>query len=59
MLWIPTALDRLIQQAVHQVLSPRFDLDGALSRRFTRPGNTWPKAAAGWLTWTWKSSSIV
>lgn len=71
MLGIPTVLDRLIQQAVHQVLSPCFDPDfsehsygfrpgrGALNRRSRRLEVMSPKGVAGWWTWTWKSSLIA
>ena len=40
MLGIPTVLDRLIQQAVHQVLSPLFDPDFSQSSYGFRPGRS-------------------
>jgi len=40
MLGIPTVLDRLIQQAVHQVLSPKFDPDFSESSYGFRPGRS-------------------
>jgi group II intron reverse transcriptase/maturase len=40
MLGIPTVLDRLIQQAVHQVLSPLFDPDFSESSYGFRPGRS-------------------
>lgn len=40
MLGIPTVLDRLIQQAVHQVLSPMFDPDFSESSYGFRPGRS-------------------
>jgi group II intron reverse transcriptase/maturase len=40
MLGIPTVLDRLIQQAVHQVLSPLFDLGFSESSYGFRPGRS-------------------
>ena len=40
MLGIPTVLDRLIQQAVHQVLSPLFDPDFSASSYGFRPGRS-------------------
>jgi len=68
-LGIPTVLDRLIQQAMHQVLSPvsiwgsRRPLmasgrDGAPTRRCWLPAAMWRRAGAGWWTSTWRSSSI-
>lgn len=39
-LGIPTALDRLIQQAVHQVISPVFDKDFSKSSYGYRPGKS-------------------
>lgn len=44
MLGIPTVLDRLIQQAVHQVLSPLFDPDFSESSYGFRPGRSAHKA---------------
>lgn len=40
MLGIPTALDRLIQQAMHQVLSPLFDPDFSINSYGFRPGRS-------------------
>ena len=40
MLGIPTVLDRLIQQAMHQVLSPLFDPDFSPSSYGFRPGRS-------------------
>lgn len=40
MLGIPTVLDRLIQQAMHQVLSPLFDPDFSASSYGYRPGRS-------------------
>lgn len=68
MLGIPTVVDRLIQQALHQELMPLFDPDfsessygfvpvGAPIRLFRPPGSMWPKAGAGWSISTWRSSS--
>ena len=65
----PTVLDRLIQQAMHQVLDPMFDPDFSESSYGFRPGRsahqavlTSPRvcseqAGDGWWTWTWRSSS--
>jgi len=39
-LGIPTAVDRLIQQAVHQVMSPLFDPDFSASSYGFRPGRS-------------------
>ncbi len=39
-LGIPTVLDRLIQQALHQVLQPRFDPDFSESSYGFRPGRS-------------------
>ena len=66
-LGIPTVLDRLIQQAVLQVLQPRFDPTFSDSYGF-RPGrnahqavaqarSTWRKASAGWWISIWRNSS--
>lgn len=44
MLGIPTVLDRLIQQAVHQVLSPKFDPGFSSSSYGFRPGKSAHKA---------------
>jgi RNA-directed DNA polymerase len=40
MLGIPTVLDRLIQQALHQVLSPLFDPDFSVNSYGFRPGRS-------------------
>ena len=68
MLGIPTVLDRLIQQALHQVLTPIFDPDFSESSYGFRPGRgcpprgraqpetMWKRAIAGWWIWTWRSS---
>ena len=40
MLGIPTVLDRLIQQAMHQILSPLFDPDFSESSYGFRPGRS-------------------
>jgi len=66
-LGIPTVTDRLIQQALHQVLQPIFDRDFSDSSFGFRPGRSAhtavsnPNASAirgiaGWWTWTLKSS---
>jgi len=68
MLGIPTVIDRLIQQALHQVLSPIFEPSfrnratasgrtGARSKRCSKPAGMFVKEGAGWWTSTWKSSS--
>jgi hypothetical protein len=61
-LGIPTVLDRLIQQALHQVLQPLFDPDFSESgygfrsgRSAWQPGSMWLGTGAGW--WTWRNSS--
>lgn len=67
-LGIPTLTDRLIQQALHQVLQPIFEPKfsassygsgraGARIRRSMRHSGTLPKAVGLWWTWTWRSSS--
>jgi RNA-directed DNA polymerase len=58
-LGIPCVLDRLIQQAILQVLQPRFDSSFSQHSYGFRPGRSamWRKAAAGWWKWTWKSFS--
>lgn len=45
-LGIPTVLDRLIQQALHQVLQPRFDPDFSESSYGFRPGRSAWQAVA-------------
>ena len=64
-LGIPTALDRLIQQAVHQVLSPLFEPGFSDSSYGFRPGRSAHQAVRSrrcspisfWMIWTrnWKS----
>jgi RNA-directed DNA polymerase len=67
-LGIPTVLDRLIQQALHQVLQPLFDPEFSESSYGFRPGRnaqqavkprgaTLPKANGGWWISIWRSSS--
>ena len=67
-LGIPTVLDRMIQQALHQVLSPRFDptfSDPSFGFRpgrgthdaVVRPASTSRRDTGGWWIWTWRSSS--
>ena len=67
-LGIPTVLDRLIQQALHQVLQPLFDPEFSESSYGFRPGRnairrckrrraTLPKASDGSWILTWRSSS--
>lgn len=58
MLGIPTVLDRLIQQAMHQVLNPLFDPDFSASSYGFRPGRSAHQAVkaaknhvAGGLRW--------
>jgi RNA-directed DNA polymerase len=68
-LGIPTVLDRLIQQAVMQVLQRQWDgtfpntatgsdQDGRPIKQWRRRSNISPKATAGALTWIWRNSSI-
>ena len=45
-LGIPTVLDRLIQQALHQVMQPRFDPDFSESSYGFRPGRSAWQAVA-------------
>ena len=69
MLGIPTVLDRLIQQAVLQVIGPIFDSGFSESSYGFRPGrsaqqavkgpeSTWRMATGGWLILIWRSSLI-
>lgn len=69
-LGIPTLTDRMIQQALHQVLSPIFEATFSESsygfrpgrnaiRRSRRPSSTSPKAEGLWSTWTWRNSSTA
>lgn len=68
MLGIPTVVDRLIQQAIHQVLQsifePRFSETAmvfgqvvARIKRSSRHVITLPAGSAGSLIWIWRSSS--
>ena len=71
MLGIPTVLDRLIQQALLQVLSPLFDPTFSDASFGFRPGRSAHQAVqrapratsrrviAGWWTWTWRNSSTA
>ena len=69
MLGIPTVLDRLIQQAIHQILSPLWEPDFSPHSYGFRPGRSAGQAVkaaqgstpanAGWWTWTWRSSLIA
>lgn len=67
MLGIPTVLDRLITQAISQVMSPIFDPafsaqsygfrpDEAPTKRFSKCAPTSPTDTVGLSTLTWKSS---
>jgi retron-type reverse transcriptase len=65
-LGIPCALDRFLQQAILQVLQPRFDPTFSEHSYGFRPGRTTRcarrsgtsrKDAVGWWRWTWRSSS--
>jgi RNA-directed DNA polymerase len=64
-LGIPTVVDRLVQQAILQVLQPIWDptfSDSSYGFRpgrsaCNRPASTWLRDAASWWTWTSKSSS--
>ena len=69
-LGIPTVLDRFIQQALLQVLQPRFDPTFSEHSYGFRPGRSAHDAVreaqryvqegrAGWWTWTWRSSSTA
>ena len=68
LLGIPTVIDRLIQQAIAQALTPLFEPRFSThsygfrprSRHMTRskrPRGTSKKATTGWWTLTWRSSS--
>ena len=70
MLGIPTVLDRMIQQALLQVLQPIFDptfsdaasasdRDAARTTRSRAPANTSRRDTDGWSTWTSRSSSTA
>ncbi len=67
-LGIPTVVDRLVQQAILQVLEPILDPTFSASSFGFRSGrgrmmpwlrqaDTWPKAGRSSWTWTWRSSS--
>jgi hypothetical protein len=68
-LGIPTVVDRLIQQALHQVSQPIFEPTfsdasstafvraGTRIRRYAKRASMWRRASAGWWSWTWRSSS--
>jgi hypothetical protein len=67
-LGIPTVTDRLIQQALLQVLQPILDANFSESSYGFRPGAAptkryWPRrrmckrASKSWLMWTWRNSS--
>ena len=67
-LGIPTVVDRLIQQALHQVLQPNFEPTFSDASYGFRPGrmrirrcaarsSTWRVASAGWWMSIWRSSS--
>ena len=68
-LGLPTVLDRLVQQAVQQVLQKQWDPTfsqhsygfrpgGRLNRRWHRRSSISPKATAGALILIWRNSSI-
>ena len=64
LLGIPTVLDRLIQQAVLQVLQPTIDPTfsgfgraGARTTRCVKRNGTCRRTGTGWWMWTWRSSS--
>jgi len=68
-LGVPTVLDRLIQQALLQVLTPVFDPTSPteatafapaapLIKRSERPRKPSQAVMSGWSIWTWKPSSI-
>ena len=68
MLGIPTVLDRFIQQALLQVLSPTrpsrtlatgFVRGGARTRRFSVPARTSRRDTDGWWMWTSRNSSTA
>ena len=68
-LGIPTVLDRLIQQALHQMISPLFEPEFSEHSFGFRPGRSAHQAVlqakqyqhdgetAGWWTWIWRSFS--
>jgi RNA-directed DNA polymerase len=66
-LGIPTVMDRLIQQALNQVMQPIFDPDFPSQVTDSAPAEVrikpcgkresmWHRAGDGSLTWTWRSS---
>jgi retron-type reverse transcriptase len=57
LLGIPTAVDRLIQQALHQLLMPLFDPGFSEASYGFRPGRS--AHAVLWSISTWRSSLIV
>ena len=66
-LGIPDVIDRIVQQAVHQVLSPHYEptfhpsshgFSEAATRQSPKPKSTWRKATSGWSIWTCRDSSI-
>ena len=67
-LGIPTVVDRLVQQALLQVLEPMFDPsfsggamgfvpDAGRTMHCGRPASMWAKDGASWWTWIWRNSS--
>ncbi len=67
-LGIPTVVDRLVQQAILQVLDPLLDPTFSASSHGFRKGrgaftalakakSMWPRAEPSWWTWTWRNSS--
>ena len=69
-LGIPTAVDRVVQQAILLVLSPEWDAtfsDNSFGFRPYRSARTlspepraiWRRATTGWSIWTWRSSLTV
>ncbi len=68
LLGVPTAVDRLIQQALLQVLTPSLILSlltrvmdsvpgAAHTTQSGQPGPIWTRDTSGWWTWTWRSFS--
>jgi RNA-directed DNA polymerase len=56
-LGIPTVLDRVISQAIAQVLMPLFDPDAPLMERSGRYSGTSVRGIASPWMWTWSSAS--
>ena len=68
-LGIPTLLDRMIQQALHQVLSEVFEPEFSGLQLWVSAGpqcpirqwrwrnSMWRPVATGWWTWIWRNSS--